>query len=582
MIAKTDLVEQEIQYRYSRWRNTDLPSYLMKELHEMKVTEIMDSFYRKPSLGIEGLISKVGVGTNRLNIFTVRHICQALSYEIVSRSLVTQHRVVVIAYDSRLHSRSFAEQAALVLANNNIKVYLFDHPRPASELAFSVRWLHAIAGLNFSAGRLSSQYHGLQIYSDYGCLVSDSYIARVQTYMDQIGDGLDIEVLQAEEAIATGKLVMVGAEIDKAYIEYMENTPLSRESIQIMASSMRVVLAPLFGTGGEIIGRAFAALGYTEIHQAEYSDSETASFSRGPDPYHIDSLIPAYQLAHTSKADIVLGFNPEENELSLSVKDGKGGYQLLQASQTAALLLQYIIQHKQSMNSLPLGGIVVKTLLCSDFLNGMAADHGLQLIESTQGFQGIGAKMAECERTGKQAFVFGFDEYGGYALGNFVRGKDGIHAALLIAEMAANYKTKGSTVYQELLKLYEKYGWFAEERIILSFADVNWHQQAGILMDRISIESPLTIGGLSAVKLHDYRSGEVKDLVKQRSSKIVHAPAYALKFELAGGSWYGVRISRDIPQIELVVGSRHPEEKVCKYQLAAIRSDVLHMIESII
>ncbi len=582
MIAKVDLMEQEIQYRYSRWRNSDLPSYLMKELHEMKVTEIMDSFYRRPSLGMEGLISKVGVGTNRMNIFTVRHICQALSYEIVSRGLVYQHRVVVIAYDSRLHSRSFAEQAALVLANNNIKVYLFDHPRPASELAFSVRWLHAIAGLNFSAGRLSPQYHGMQIYSDYGCLVSDSYIARVQTYMDQIGDGLDIEVLPAEEAIATGKLVMVGTEIDKAYIEYLENTPLSRESIQIMGSSMRVVLAPLFGTGGKIIGRAFAALGYTEIHQAEISDSDAISIARAPDPHQLEVLLTAYQLAREIQADIVLGFNPEENELSLSVKDGRGGYLLLHANQTAALLLQYIIQSREAMNSLPLGGVVVKTLLCSNFLNGIAADHGLQLIESTQGFQGIGAKMAECERTGKQAFVFGFDEYGGYALGNFVRGKDGIHAALLVAEMAANYKTKGSTIYQELLKLYEKYGWFAEERINLSCADLNWWQQAGILMDRISIESPLTIGGLSAVKLHDYRSGEVKDLIKQRSSKIAHAPAYALKCELTGGSWYGVRLSKDIPEIELVIGSRHPEEKACKYQLSAIRSDVLHLIESII
>ncbi|MNC28225.1 Phosphoglucomutase [compost metagenome] len=278
----------------------------------------------------------------------------------------------------------------------------------------------------------------------------------------------------------------------------------------------------------------------------------------------------------------MLGFNPEENELSLSVKDGKGGYLLLHASQTAALLLQYIIQSREAMNSLPLGGIVVKTQLCSDLLNGMAADHGLQLIESTQGFQGIGARMAECERTGKQAFVFGFDEYGGYALGNFVRGRDGIHAALLVAEMAANYKTKGSTVHQELLKLYEKYGWFAEERIILSFADVNWWQQAGILMDRISIESPMTIGGLTAVKFHDYRNGEVKDLIKQRSTKIAQVPAYTLKFELMGGSWYGVSITKDIPEIEVVVGSRHPEEKACNYQLSAIRSDVLHMIESII
>lgn len=582
MIAKIDLMKQEIQYRYNRWRNTELPSYLMKELHEMKVTEIMDQFYRGPSLGIEGVISKVGVGTNRLNIYTVRHICQALSFELVSRGLVTQHRVVVIAYDSRLHSKSFAEQAALVLANNNIKVYLFDHPRPASELAFSVRWLHAIAGLNFSAGRMSSQYHGLQIFSEYGCLISDSYIARIQTYMDQIGDGLDIEILRVEEAISTGRLVMVGSEIDKAYIEYMETTPLSKESIQIMASSMRVVLSPSFGAGGKIIRSAFAALGYTEIHQSEIRDTESTASARGTDPRQLAVLLPAYQLARTIQADIVLGFNPEENELCLSVKDGKGGYMLLDPSQTAALLLQYIINHRQSMNSPPLGGIVMKTLLSSDFLNEMAENFGLQLLELTQGFQGIGAKMAECVGTGKQAFVFGFDEYGGYALGNVVRERDGIHAALLIAEMAANYKSKGSTIYQELLKLYKKYGWFAEERITLSFTDVNWWQQAGVLMDRIIMESPSIIGGLPSVRLYDYRIGEVKDLINQHSSTKLNPPAYVLKFELMGGSWYGVRISKDIPELELVFGSRHSKEKSCKYQLSAIRSDVLHMIESII
>lgn len=583
MIAKVDHLEDEIQCRYNRWRNTDLPSYLKKELHELKITEITDSFYRQLPLGIEGVIGKIGVGTNRMNIFTVRRISQALSGEIISRGFASQQRGVVIAYDSRLQSRSFAEQAALVLANNHIKVYLFDHPRPASELAFSVRWLHATAGLNFSAGRLSAQYHGFQIFSEYGCLVPDSYTTRVQVFLEQMEDGLEVAALRAEDAISSGKLVMVGSEIDEAYLDYLENMPLSRESIQLMASSVRVVLTPMFGTGGGMIHRAFTALGFTEIHQAEYSNSELLSASaKGPDPYHSAKLVTAYQLAIKMNADIVLGFNPEENEISLSIKDGKGGYLLLHANQTAALMLQYIINQKQATGSLPRNGIVIKSMMCSDFSASIVEKHGLQLMESTQGFQGIGIKMADCERTGGQAFLFGFDEYGGYASGSFVRGRDGIHAALLAAEMAASYKSKGSTIYKELLKLYRTYGWFAEEQVTLSFRGVDWWHQAGILMDRMSMEAPPIVGGLPAVRLHDYRSGEVMDLIKKRSTRMNHHPACALKFELTGGSWYGVRMSQDLPDMELIFGSRHQEEKTCKHQLSAIRSDVLFAIESII
>lgn len=584
MHAMINRLECEVQWRYNRWRQTDLPPFMKQELHELKATEIMDRFYRNLPIGHDGVIGRVGVGTNRFNIYTVRRICQGLADEIVARGFAAQQRGVVVAYDSRYHSKGFAEQASLVLTNNNIKVYLFEKPAPSCELAFAVRYLHSAAGISVSAGTYPADYNGLHIYSENGAPVAAGYIERISVNMEKLEDGLNVIAMHPEEAIASGKLVVIGSEIDEAYLEYLEQVPCSKESIQLMASSVRIVLTPLQGTGGALASQALARLGFTEIHTVPEQQLPDLYFSRvrNPDPFRPENLRLPYEVAGRVNADLVLAFNPEASAFSLSVKDRSGNYVLLSASQTAALMLNYMLEQKQRLLSLPANGIMLKSFMTSDLAALIGARYGVRAAEVTNGFQGIGAAMAEYEKTGEHAYLFGFDEHGGCVTNGFVRDQDAIQAAILAAEMTANLKSRGGTIFSELQKLHQAYGSFAEDRASFVLGGTDWWQQARIVLDRFCSEPPAMAGGLEIRRLYDYRTGEFRDQGRQRTCKIDASQVHALKYLLEDGSWYGLRISPASPFLEVYVGTRQKDETAAKRRLLAIRSDVLYALEAII
>ncbi|EXX87540.1 hypothetical protein BG53_01980 [Paenibacillus darwinianus] len=584
MHATISRLESDVQRRYNRWRQTGLPPFMKQELHELRATEIIERFYRSLPFGADGVVGRVGVGTNRFNIYTVRRICQGLADEIMSRGFAAQQRGVVIAYDPRYHSKGFAEQASLVLANNNIKVYLFEKASPSCELAFAVRYLHSAAGISVSAGTCPADYNGLRLYGENGAPLAAGYIERISRFMEQSEDGLNVTAMNPEEAISSGKLVVIGSEIDDAYLEFLEQVPYSKESIQLMASSVRIVLTPLQGTAGAIAGSALERSGFTEVHTVPEQHLPDLHFSkvREPDPFRPDNLQLPYEIAGQVNADVVLAFNPEAASMSLSVKDRTGKYVLLSANQTAALLLSYMLEQKQRLRCLPADGIVLKSAMTSELVSSIAARHGIRTAEVTNGFQGVGARMANYERSGEHTFLFGFDEHGGFALNGFVRDRDAIQAAVLAAEMTASYKSRGSTVGNELHKLYQTYGWYAEDQASFIFGGSDWWQQAQIVLDRFSSEPPSFGSGQELRRVYDYRTGELRDSSRPRTSKIDSPEACALKYVLEDGSWYGLRIEPGHPVLDVFFGTRQKDGAAAKLQLSAIRSNVLYALESMI
>jgi phosphoglucomutase len=584
MYAIADQLDNVIQRRYNKWKSSNMPPYLKKELNDLKSGEITDRFYKHLDFGSEGMRGKVGVGTNRMNMYSVRRISQGLATEIKSRGFAAQQRGVIIAYDSRLHSRSFAEQAALVLACNEIKVYLFEQPGPTPLLAFAVRWLHTAAGIVISGGNYSSEFNGFNIYGENGAPIQTEMKAKLTLLQEDLEDGLQIGIIDPQEAIRKGILVGVGKEIDEAYFQYLQQIPLSKEPIQLLGSALRMVYTPLQGTGGIIVKNALEQAGFTEVYTVAEHHHPDMSFSvvKDPDPYDPIALAATVRLAAESNADFIIASNPETTELSLSVKNGKGDYLLLNGNQTAALLLNYICMQKKKSHMLPSNGIVFKTVLTSEMATAIAAHYGLQLKETMYGFSHIAEKMADYQKNGEKTFIFGFEEKGGFAVNGFVRDKDGIQASLLIAEMAAYGKSVGSTLYGQLMKLYQTYGWFAEDYITLSFSGLEGWQQIRNVMERLRSEAPMVIEDLKVTRMYDYRKGKFKDLIKNRMHISDLPPADVLKYVLEDGSWYAIRPAETEPALNFYFGSTDNNEFVCKQKLTAIRSAVLYKVESII
>ncbi|CAM4280245.1 phosphohexomutase domain-containing protein [Paenibacillus tarimensis] len=584
MYAIVEQLDNVVQRRYNRWKQAEMPPYLKKELIELKSAEITDRFYKYLEYGSDGIQGKVGVGTNRMNIFTLRRVSQGLADEIKARGFAAQQRGVVIGYDSRYFSRGFAEQAALVLAHNHIKAYLFEQARPTSVLAFAVRWLHAAAGIVLAAGNYAAVYNGCRIYSDIGIPIQDDAIGRLTHFMSRWHDGLKVETLNPEEALKSGRLIMVGSEIDEAYLEYMQQVPLSKETNQLLGASVRIVFTPLQSAAGEMVKNALEQAGFTELYPVPEQQQLDLFFSalNQPDPYLLENLKPAFTIARRTNADMILSVNPEASELSLSVKTELGKYELLTASQTAALLVSYMFLRKSGQNNLPPNGIVLRSVLAQGLADEVITHYGLLTAEVTSGFRQIAAQMASYDISGSRAFLFGYEEDGGYTSGGFVRDKDAVQTALLIAEMCAYYKSVGTSVYQQLLQLFETFGWFREDQVKLTFAGLEGWQQLRIVMERMRSECPRMMAGLRIKYLYDYRKGEQLDVMRSRMKPVNLPHADILKFILEDGSWYGIKAASAEPEIRLFFGSRESGEQACRRKLAAIRSDVLYTVESII
>ncbi|WP_438494267.1 hypothetical protein [Paenibacillus sp. IHBB 3054] len=579
MHAIADQLEEIVQRRYNRWKNAELPAYLSKELNELKSAEIIDRFYQDLQLEDHGIYGITGVGTNRMNIFTIRRVCRGLAEEIKSRGFAAGQRGIAIGYDSTSFSKGLAEQAALVLANHEVKCYLFRQPSPAGELAFAVRYLHAAGGLLMSSGGEASGYSGCTLYDEHGMPVETETNLRLARYMEQWEDGLHIGLMNVEEAARTGRLVFTGEEVASAYLEDVDRIPVSREINQIMGASVRILyIQPGQGEAG-LLRSTLLRSGFTSVHVVQ--DPKLQSAKSSSQYFELYDWRLANEAAAEMNADLILAFNPQYSELALSIKTEMGKYLVLSHSETAALLLHYLLRQKNNRGGSTAGGVLLKSFFTSDLASAIARKEGIKTINVTGGFGG-GASLGKFCRSGNLPFLFGYDEDGGFAVGGSIAGSDAIQYAVLIAEMSAYFKSRGRTLGKELLDLYAEHGWFADDRIELTYRGLEGRQRVSFIMGRLSKDALRVVGGLKVEQLYDFRAREHIQLAKGKHLAL-DMPRYdALKFIMEDGSWYGLRPVSAQPGIQLFLGSHASDSLASRRKLAAIRSDVLFMLESML
>lgn len=424
--------------------------------------EIEERFYTDLEFGTGGLRGIIGAGTNRMNIYTVRKASQGLADYINSMGM--QDRGIAIAYDSRYKSPEFALEAAKVFAGNGIKAFLFDELRPTPELSFAVRHLNAAAGVVVTASHNPKEYNGYKVYGEDGGQLPVEASNKVISYINKIEDITKIKIMEKEEAIEKGLLKIIGKEIDDVYISKLKTLSVNPETAKEIGSTFKIVYTPLHGAGNKPVRRILDEMGFKNVlvvKEQELPDSEFSTV-KSPNPEEREAFKLAIELAEKEDVDLIIGTDPDCDRVGVVVRNKEGEYVALTGNQTGCLLLEYILSQKKQRGELPANGFVVKTIVTTELARAIAEAYNVELVEVLTGFKFIGEKIKQLDEFGDKKYLFGFEESYGYLAGTFARDKDAVVASMLIAEMAAYYKSRGLTLYEGLIEILDKYGYTLE------------------------------------------------------------------------------------------------------------------------
>ncbi|MDA8351723.1 MAG: phospho-sugar mutase [Firmicutes bacterium] len=558
------------QNHWKRWMDySDLDSDLKQELHSLHGEELESAFYRYLDFGTAGMRGLIGPGTNRMNRYTVRRTTEGLARYLESGTNREQERGVVIAFDSRLKSPQFAEEAAAVLATHGIRVHLFPSLRPTPFLSFAVRHLEAAAGIMITASHNPAAYNGYKMYGEDGAQMPSHKMEAILRNIEAIQDELTIPVLSPEEGRAQGWIETLGETVDQAYMEHLLRLSLrgKREANQ----ALQVVFTPLHGTGNLPVRHVLEKLGYTGLYIVPEQEHPDPAFSTvaTPNPEEPAAFARALEYARKREADLVLATDPDADRLGIRVKSRSGDYLPFNGNQIGALLLYYLLTERKQQGTLPSNGVIVQSLVTSDLGRSIAHSFGVAVDEVLTGFKYIAEKIAEYESDRRYQFLFGYEESGGYLLDGFVRDKDAIQAAMLICEAAAHYKERGLTLDEVLHRLYEEHGWYRETLASFTFSGKAGQERMTAIMDRLRHRPPKRIGGLAVRKQKDYIQGLDG-----------FPPTQMLKYILEDGSWIAVRPSGTEPKIKLYLNTVGPSETTAQNKLNRIQKDMHDWLEA--
>lgn len=559
------------QVAYRRWLESDrVDGQLRDELAALTdEREIEDRFYRHLEFGTAGLRGILGAGTNRINRHTVRRATAGLAAYLLRHVEGAREKGVAIAYDSRRLSPELAAEASGVLAERGIRVYLFPELRPTPMLSFAVRHLQAAAGIVVTASHNPAAYNGYKVYAEDGGQIASEVAAQIVAEIDRVDDELAISSLSREEGQRRGLIQLLGREVEQAYYEQVLALSLRPDAVRAAAESFRVVYTPLHGTGNKPVRHVLERLGFTQVFtvaEQEHPDPDFSTVS-APNPEEKQAFALALQVADRVQADLVLGTDPDTDRLGVVTMDESGAYVILTGNQIGALLLQYVLEQRNELNRLPENGMMLKTIVTSELGRKIADAYGVGTVDTLTGFKYIAERIEEYSRTGRHTFLFGYEESYGYLLGDFVRDKDAVQAAMMVCEMAAYYRTKGMTLYQVLQRLYARHGYFCEELLSYAFQGKTGAEQMAAIMDRLR-GRPLThIGGLPVDEVLDYREG-LHGLPK----------ADVLKYVLANGGWVAVRPSGTEPKIKFYFSANAPDRKQAEEHLGRMKQQMLDVL----
>lgn len=564
---------------YQKWLEDDYFDEETKaELREISdEEEIEERFYTELEFGTGGMRGIIGAGTNRVNKYTIRKATQGLANYILQEG--DKDAGVVISHDSRYKSREFATEAALVLAANGIKAYLFDDLRPTPELSFAVRELEATAGIMLTASHNPPEYNGYKAYWDDGAQVVAPHDEGIINQVKSITDYSSIKTISKSEARQKGLFEIIDTKIDDRYIKCLKDLSLKPEVIAEIADDFSIVFTPLHGASNMPVQRILDELGFKNVHVVSEQEKPDPEFSTVgyPNPESPEVFELGIELANEKDADLVMATDPDGDRVGIAVRDSRNEWNFLNGNQVGVLLTDYILN---TMEEIPSNGTIIKTIVTTEMINPIAEKYGLEVLNTLTGFKYIGEKIREFE-AGKydKEFIFGFEESYGYLFGTHARDKDAVVATMLIAEMAAYYKTQGSSIYEELQRLYDEHGYYVADLEALRFPGKAGKEKIkGILAD-LRESSPEKFVGQNVVVKKDYLKGESYDLESGEIEKIDLPESNVLQFLLEDKSLITVRPSGTEPKIKFYFSVTAEDKNKAEEKLSKLKKAVMNLVE---
>ncbi|MGR9048587.1 phospho-sugar mutase [Halobacillus faecis] len=563
---------------YNRWKEfTELDADLASKLEELTSDEqsLEDAFYKNLEFGTGGMRGKLGPGTNRMNIYTVRKAAEGLATYVNDQGL--SNRGVAIAYDSRYMSKEFAVETARVLGHHGIPSYVFTSLRPTPELSFAVRHLNAAAGVVVTASHNPPEYNGFKAYNEDGGQLPPEQAEIMIDFVNKVENELKVEAADQQELEEQGLLRWIDDEVDAAYLEALKGVTVQPD----IKKDLSLVFTPLHGTARDLVEKGLQQSGFTSIHIVEEQAKPDPEFSTvaSPNPEEHQAFEMAIDQGKAIGADLLMATDPDADRLGIAVPNEKGEYVVLTGNQTGALLLDYILGQSEQ---LPKNGLLIKTIVTSEFGRVIANAYGIRSLDTLTGFKFIGEKIREYEQSGEHTFMFGYEESYGYLVKDFARDKDAVQAAVLAAEVGAHWKNQGKTLLDALDELYEKHGYFLEDLQSMKLEGKSGTEQIKAIMDDFRNAEIKEAGGKKVVAIEDYATTIRKHVQDGTEEEIDLPTSNVVKFILEDDCWFCLRPSGTEPKIKFYYGVKSSTRKESEELLASVKATVNERLHALI
>ena len=568
---------EEYRVRYEQWLNDPFIDEETKaELRSIadNEMEIKERFFKELEFGTGGLRGIIGNGSNRLNQYTVGKASQGLANYILKEG--TQDKGVAIAYDSRFMSPEFAEVAGLIFAANGIPAFVYPSLRPVPMLSFAVRELGCTAGVVLTASHNPPEYNGYKVYWADGAQVVAPRDKGIITEVNAVTDFGQIKRMDRAEAEAKKLFNLIGEEVDEAFDKNVQASLMNHEMIQRMGDKLNIVYTPLHGSGNMPVRRNLEKAGFKNVYIVKEQEMPDSSFSTVdyPNPEDVKVFVMAQELAAKVDADVLIGTDPDADRVGAMVKDDKGEFVALTGNHVGALATEYILSQRKEQGRLPENGAVIKTIVSTEMITPICEAYGVEKMDVLTGFKFIGEKIKGFEETGSHEYLYGFEESYGCLGGTYARDKDAVYAAVLICEMAAYYKEKGMTLYEALLALYEKYGYYREGVKSLTMKGLEGMERIALIMKTFRENTPAELGGFKVVVAKDYKTQVFKDLVTGEESGSPLPVSDVLHYTLEDGTWVCIRPSGTEPKLKFYIGVKADSLQAAQDKVDALNTDI--------
>lgn len=564
------------QENYQKWVDfADLPDYLRRDLENMDEKTKEDAFYTNLEFGTAGMRGLIGAGTNRINIYVVRQATEGLARLIESKSGNEKARGVAIAYDSRHFSPEFAFESAAVLAKHGIKSYVFESLRPTPELSFAVRHLNCFAGIMITASHNPAPFNGYKVYGEDGGQMPPHDADALTTYIRAIENPFAVEVADVEAEKASGLIEVIGEAIDAEYLKEVKDVNINPALIEEFGKDMKIVYTPLHGTGEMLARRALAQAGFDSVQVVEAQATPDPDFStvKSPNPESQAAFALAEELGRQVGADVLVATDPDADRVGVEVLQKDGSYLNLSGNQIGAIMAKYILEAHRNAGTLPENAALCKSIVSTDLVTKIAESYGATMFNVLTGFKFIAEKIQEFEEKHNHTYMMGFEESFGYLIKPFVRDKDAIQAVLVVAELAAYYRSRGLTLADGIEEIYKEYGYYAEKTISVTLSGVDGAEQIKAIMAKFRNNAPKEWNATEITVVEDFKA-QTSTAADGTVTALTTPPSDVLKYTLADGSWIAVRPSGTEPKIKFYIAVVGETNEDSQAKIANIEAEI--------